>query len=353
MRRALRILAIGTLAVVSLIAASAGGFYLWAVGRRDARLAGAYEVPPHGFPIPFPLTEAEKDALRTELRLTAPAGGETPPAMEPGAPEPDPLAGADLEKLAMDRAVARGKHLLEARYACLLCHGSDLGGGTMIEDAMVGTVKAPNLTTGHGSATATYTAVDWDRKVRHGVNPAGHPGMMPSVDYFGMSDRELSDLVAYIRSLPPVDRVAPPIAFGPLGTVLVATGKFRMSADLHPDHAAPHAVEPPPEGPTAEFGHHLAGICVGCHRADFVGGPIAGGPPDWPPAANLTPHEEGLRAWSYADFVTLLRTGIRPDGIATRVPMAEAIPLANAMTEVELQALWAHFQSLPPLPDGT
>jgi len=353
MRRALRILAIGTLAVVVLIAALAGGFYLWAVGKRDARLAATYEVPPHGFPIPFPLSEAEKEALRTEMRLTAPAGGEPPPEVAPGAPEADPLAGVDLEKLALDRADARGKHLLEARYACLFCHGSDLGGGTMIEDAAIGTVKAPNLTTGPGSVTATYTPSDWDRKVRHGVNPAGHPGFMPSLDYFKMSDRELSDIVVYIRSRPPIDRTVPPVVFGPLGTVLVATGKFVLSADIHPDHTAPHAVEPPPEGPTAEFGSHLAGICTGCHRADFSGGPIAGGPPDWPPAKNLTPDDDGLKAWTYDDFVKLLRTGIRPDGTPTRVPMAEAIPLGNAMTEVELQALWAHFQSLPPLPTGT
>ncbi len=353
MRRAVRFLAIGTLALVFLIAALAGGFYLWATGKRDARLAATYEIPPHEFPIPFPLTDAEKEALRTEMRLTAPARGAPPPPPEPGKPEADPLAGVDLEKLAMERAAARGTHLLEARYACGFCHGSDLGGGTMLEDAMIGTIHGPNLTLGNGSVTATYTAADWDRKVRHGVNPAGHPGFMPSLDYFQMSDRELSDIVVYVRSLPPIDRTVAPVVYGPLGTVLVATGRFQMSADIHPDHAAAHAVEPPPEEPTAEFGRHLAGICTGCHRADFSGGPITGGPPDWPPAANLTAHEEGIKAWTYDDFVKLLRTGIRPDGTPTRVPMAEAIPLGNAMTEVELQALWAHFQSLPPLPDGT
>jgi cytochrome c553 len=352
MRRALRFVAIGTLAVVVLIAALAGGFYLWAVGKRDARLAATYDIARHEFPIPFPLTEAEKDALRNEMRLAAQAAD---PASDPvpGGAKADPLAGADLDQRALDAAVTRGKHLVEARYACGFCHGSDFGGGVMIEDALIGTVKAPNLTAGEGSVIATYTAGDWDRKVRHGVNPAGHPGFMPSIDYFAMSDRELSDIVAYLRSLPPIDRTVPPVVFGPLGTILVATGEYRMSADIHPDHSAPHVVEPPPEGPTPEFGSHIAGVCTGCHRTDFSGGPIKGGPPDWPPAANLTPHEQGLASWTYDDFVRLMRTGIRPDGTPTRVPMAEAIPLGNAMTEVELQALWAHFQSLPPLTDGT
>jgi cytochrome c553 len=256
-----------------------------------------------------------------------------------------------LDQLARERAAARGKHIAEARYACGFCHGSDFGGGTMIDDPQIGTILGPNLTTGNGSVTAEYTAVDWDRKVRHGVNRAGHPGFMPSIDYFKMSDQELSDLVTYIRSLPPVDRVMQ--TYGPLGTVLTATGQFRFSVNLHPGHDQPHLAVPPPEAPNAEFGGHVAGVCTGCHRPHFDGGPIKGGPPDWPPAANLTLHEQGLAAWTYEDYTKLLRTGIRPDGTPTRVPMAEAIPLGNAMTEVEMQALWAYLQSLPPLPDGT
>jgi mono/diheme cytochrome c family protein len=176
---------------------------------------------------------------------------------------------------------------------------------------------------------------------------------MPSVDYFKMSDQELADLVTYIRSLPPVDRVVPPVKYGPLGTILVATEQFRFSVNLHPGHDRPHVAEPPPAAPTTAFGEHIAGVCTGCHRPNFEGGPIKGGPPDWPPARNLTQTEEGLKTWTYDDFVALLRTGLRPDGTPTRVPMAEAIPLGAEMTEVELQALWAYLQSLPPVPSGT
>ena len=108
-------------------------------------------------------------------------------------------------------AVARGKHLVEARYGCTVCHGSDLAGGVMIDDPAIGSVLGPNLTQGKGGRTAGYTMADWDRIVRHGVKPDGSPAVMPSEDFFKMSDAELSDIVAYVRARPAVDaEVAPP-----------------------------------------------------------------------------------------------------------------------------------------------
>ena len=49
-----------------------------------------------------------------------------------------------------------------------------------------------------------------------------------------MSDAELSDIVAYIRSLPALDAAVPGPRFGPVGTVLLALGKFPLSAEHQP-----------------------------------------------------------------------------------------------------------------------
>ena len=94
----------------------------------------------------------------------------------------------------------------------------------MIDDPMIGHLLGPNLTTGKGSVTRDFKASDWDRAVRHGVAPNGHPTAMPSSDFQFMADQELSDIVSYIRSLPPVDDTVPAIRLGPLGKVLLATG---------------------------------------------------------------------------------------------------------------------------------
>jgi mono/diheme cytochrome c family protein len=318
------------LAVVVVVAA----VYLWASYKDRVLLTRTIETHRIGFPIPFPLASSEADQVRVEREA---------------AKQPSP-SDAELKALALQRAVARGQHLLEARYACRECHGKNLGGGTMVNDRMIGTLLGPNLTTGPGSRTLSYTPADWDRAVRHGVKPDGMPSLMPAEEFRNMSDQELSDIVSYIRSLPPVAADVPRPKLGPLGTVLLAVGKIRLTADVIPSHQHAHDVMPPPAEATASFGEHLAATCSGCHGANFSGGPIAGGDPSWPPAANLTPHADGLGGWTYDQFAATLRSGRRPDGTPLRAPMTLLVSYAQQMSDVELEAIWLYLHSLPPVP---
>jgi mono/diheme cytochrome c family protein len=302
-----------------------GGGYGWAAMKVVGIRSTAVETHQVDFPIPFPLTEADVAAL------------------EPGE---DPAA------VALQRAIERGRHLAESRYVCGDCHGEDFGGGVMVDDPMIGQALGPNITSGSGSRTLAYTPADWDRAVRHGVLPSGLPSVMPSGDFQLMSDQELSDLVAYIRSRPPVDNEVAPVRLGPLGTILMATGQLPLAALTMASHEQLHADVPPTAEVSLEFGRHMAGVCTGCHRPDFSGGPIPGGDPSWAPARNLTPHEEGLAGWSYADFETALRLGKRPGGAALMAPMTFVTPYAANMTDVEMQALWAYLRSVPAMPTG-
>jgi mono/diheme cytochrome c family protein len=219
----------------------------------------------------------------------------------------------------------------------------------MVDAFPIGRLLGPNLTLGKGSRTADFTPRDWDRIVRHGVLRDGHGAVMPAEDFQHMSDQELSDIISYIRSLPPVDNTVPKSTFGPLGKVLVATGKMRLSAAVIPSHTAPHQVRPPEEAVSTEFGQHLASVCMGCHGPDFSGGPIAGGDPSWPPARNLTPDATGLKGWTYDQFVAALASGQRPDGTVLRAPMTLMTSYGKSMKDVERRALWAYLQSLPPV----
>jgi hypothetical protein len=85
----------------------------------------------------------------------------------------------------------------------------------MIDDPMIGRLLGPNITGGEGGRTADFGPADWDRIVRHGIQPDGHPAFMPSEDFRSMSDQELSDIIAYVRSRPTVDATVPPPAPGP------------------------------------------------------------------------------------------------------------------------------------------
>ena len=245
-------------------------------------------------------------------------------------------------------ALARGKHLAETR-GCNDCHGKDFGGNKIIDDGAMGKLHGANLTRGKGGRVAAFKDEDWVRAIRHGVGPDGRGLLlMPSAEYAHFSNEDLGALVAYLKTVPAVDRERPETSLGPVSRVLLATGKMKLSAEKI-DHAKlkpmtiAAAINP-------EYGRYVAASCVGCHGANFSGGKIEAGPPSWPAAANLTPHPDGRVAkWSEADFLQTVRTAKRPDG----TELHPAMPRAFAhMNEVELKALWAFFKSLPASATG-
>jgi mono/diheme cytochrome c family protein len=170
---------------------------------------------------------------------------------------------------------------------------------------------------------------------------------MPSWEYYYLSDEDLGALIAYLKQLPPVERQMPELDLGPMGRAMMVAGQgnFRLSA-ARIDHDAPRPTAPEP-GPTVAYGEYLSYSCMGCHGPDLAGGPISGAPPSWPPAANITPHEQGIGAWSRADFFRALRQQVRPDG----APIDPVMPAdMGKMTDQELTALWKYLQTVEPKP---
>jgi cytochrome c553 len=329
-----RILKYAAWAVAAVLAVALGACF-WAYQVATSRYETQWTVHGANFPIPFPLREDELATLRAE-RITA------------GAPAADPLAGIDLQALALERAVGRGQHLVETRTGCKECHGQDLGGATIIDAALVGHWVAPNLTTGEGSVTNGFTAGDWDRAVRHGVRHDGRTSSMPVVEFVNLSDHELSDIVAYIRAQPPLQRNMGAVRLGPVFAFLIATDPKALGA-FTIDHDKPHAVEPPPEAASAELGQHIVQVCRGCHGENLSGGKLAGDP-DMPIVANLTPHPTGLQGWTEADFIRAIREGKRKDG--TDISRMMPWQAYGRMSDTELKAIWAYLQTVPPREKG-
>lgn len=320
-----RVLRFGGLLIAAILVLGTG-VYVWASWKTTRVYGRSAEVHEVEFPIPFPV----EDSAFVQLGF--------------GPEAADSVANA--------RAVERGRHLIETRYPCADCHGKDFSGDVMIDVPLIGRLFGPNLTAGGGSATDGYTAGDWDRIVRHGVGPDGTPTAMPAESFQHMSDRELSDIVTYLRSVPAVDNEVPPVSIGPVGRLLIAAGKIRPAYYRIAVHDQPHAALPPAEEPSIDFGRHLAATCRGCHRDDLAGGPIVGGDPNWVSAANLTPHPDGLGNWTVTQFAAAMREGVRPDGTHLLMPMAEVVTYTAGMTDVEIEALWAYLQSVPPRQGG-
>jgi mono/diheme cytochrome c family protein len=241
-------------------------------------------------------------------------------------------------------SIARGKYLFTIR-GCIDCHGEDLGGKVFVEDPGIGFFYGTNLTTGVQGIGTTYSNEDIDRAIRHAVKKNGKPvRFMPSMDWAHFSDSDIAELIAYIRSVPPVNSDFPPIKVGPLGRALFLSGEFPL---LHAE-LIDHNMQRPAtivEEVSIEYGSYVTATCMGCHGNSLTGGPIPGTPPDWPPASNITPDPvNGLGTWTEEDFFRAMREGKRPDGsdISPIMPWI----YTREMNDTEISAIWTYLRSL-------
>ena len=260
----------------------------------------------------------------------------------------DDIAVSPLRASIDAAALERGRHLATAISKCVDCHSADLGGKVFFDAGPLGTVVASNLTGGRGGVLQRYSDGQLERAIRHGVNEQGRAlAIMPSADFAAMSDADVQALIAYLRSVPPVDHELPTTTIRTLGRALYVFGQLPLFPAELMDHTTPRAA-PVPAGVTREYGEYLATIggCKGCHGPDLAGTTEGHGPGE-PGAANLTP-QGYFGTWTEAQFFSAMRTGIRPDGKAIRAPMPWA--LTGQMTDDEMRAVFMYLKSVPAKP---
>lgn len=307
LRKVLRILGIGMAVVVGLVAVAAGSL-LWIGGRRLA--AGPADLPDGG-----PAVSMERRA-------------------------------ALAEAVAWTASAERGKRLVGLAM-CSTCHGEDLGGQEFIDSPPFAVLAAPNLTGGAGGVGGTYGASDWERAIRHGLAIDGRPLMiMPSTEFAHFTDGDLADMIAYLESLPAVDRRLPPRRVGPIGRVVAALQPGELLPVYAIDHQAVGAATYDPADPLS-YGRYLAQSCTACHRDDFGGGPVDFAEPGDPPARNLTPDATGLAEWTREDFTRAITTGRRPDGSE----LDELMPWRSyaGLDPEQVDALWTYLRTVEPV----
>ena len=244
-------------------------------------------------------------------------------------------------------SLAEGKRIFQYR-GCEACHGEELQGLVYLDNPAIGQVITPNLTTGIGGIGAQRTDADLVRSIRHGIRPDGTPLLfMPSTEFYYLSDQDLGRVIAYIRSVPPVENEMPPSKLSVTGRIVMNIAKeiTFLPAELIP-HDAPRPVTPEP-GVTPEYGEYLSHSCKVCHGLTLSGGEIPGFPPEWPSAPNLTSGEGGrLPAWGAEGFIQIIKTGQKHG----RSINPEYMPWESYrhMTADELRAVYMYLQSLPP-----
>jgi mono/diheme cytochrome c family protein len=247
-------------------------------------------------------------------------------------------------------ALKLGKYLFESR-GCSECHGDDGRGIAFIDTAGGMYVKSPNITQGPGGVVSDYNEGDWVRAIRHGVNPKGHALLiMPGEDYNRMNDNDFAALVAYARSLLPVPGESAIVRLPAIVKALYGVGAIEDASEKI-DHRRPPSA-PVAVAATVEHGAYVANMCVGCHGPGLSGGKVRGGPPAWPSAANLTPGEGSAmtRYDSAGKFVSMMRTGKRPDG--TEVSPGMPFMSLRNLNDTDLNAMYAYLKTVGPRKAG-
>jgi mono/diheme cytochrome c family protein len=229
---------------------------------------------------------------------------------------------------------------------CRSCHGADLGGKVFFDDPGIGMLPSSNLTGAPGSETEHYTDMDFVKAIRHGLNKSGHKLMiMPSLPYSHISDEDLGCLIAFIRTLPEVERKFPKRKLTYMAQVMAGVGLFGnlFHYDII-DHRNAANVPSVPIGNSIEYGSYLTHIhgCNDCHKKDLKGGKAPD--PVSPPVPDIS-NSGAVGRWNPEQFISVFYTGTTPEG---KVLDAQFMPFAvlGAHSDAEIEAVYNYIKSL-------
>jgi cytochrome c553 len=230
---------------------------------------------------------------------------------------------------------------LATLHRCNGCHGRDLGGHLIINQFPTARLAGPNLTRGRGGVGTAYSDADWERAIRHGVRRNGEPlFLMPSVMFNRLRDEDVGQIIAYVKSVPPVDRTVPGRTIYPLFRVVHMIGAPLVDAEAI-DHSRQVVVAPPP-GATLEYGRFVSLGCRFCH-GQYLKGKTVGGDPGAPPSPDISSTGAPGR-WTDAQFIQALRTGVTPTG-RRLVEQFMPWPGLGKLSDDELRGLWMYLQA--------
>lgn len=247
-----------------------------------------------------------------------------------------------------EASIEYGRH--RAETLCQGCHGADLSGiNDWFSAGPLGTIDSANLTSGEGGfGREVASDEDYVRAIRHGIDPEGKPIFMPAVvSTANLSDEDLGAIIAYVKSVPPVDHQTNGQNFTPLAKIMLAAGvlgQLPVESVSHEVH-----VSAPPRGVSVEYGEYMVNTndCRICHGPQLNGGPFPD-PTIKLISPNLTPGgEPGF--WTVEQFIATIRTGTTPSGHdlnPDRMPWKDF----RFMSDDELNAIFMYLQSLPKLP---
>ena len=272
------------------------------------------------------------------------------------------LAAALPARAADEAAIQRGEVLFKAAD-CAACHTDVKGGGQPLAGGRplatpFGLFYGPNITPDKERGIGGWSEAQFRGALRRGGDDEGNYlfPVFPFTSFTGMSDQDIADLYAYLRTRPPVAQpnkpheVKPP--FGWRFLLVFWRMLFFAEGPLQPV-----------AGQSEEWnrGRYLAEAVVHCEEChtprNFMGAlkrsqAFAGNPqgPDGMKVPNVTPDgETGIGNWSLEDITTLLKTGQTPEFDFVGSGMAEVVKGTAALSDADRRAIAVYVKSLPPI----
>lgn len=249
--------------------------------------------------------------------------------------------------LSMGRAAAdaleRGEYLAHVA-GCVACHSSEdgealAGGHQLVTD--FGVFITPNISPDPEHGIGRWSLDEFATALREGLSPEGehyYPSF-PYTSYRGLSERDISDLKAWLDSQPPVAAAAldHQLGFPWNQRWLLAGWKWLFL--------------PTPAAQPGDRGRYLVetlGHCGECHTprnllgARDAGQALAGSTqgPDGESVPSLRPDLGGLDAWTREDIVFSLKIGMKADGDFFSGSMAAVVEHGTSrLSDADLEAI--------------
>lgn len=227
-------------------------------------------------------------------------------------------------------AVLRGQRLATIAGCANSCHGANMEGSVLFNEPGIAHINAPNLT----KVLPEYSDPELVRLLRHGVKRDGTTTwIMPSQMFAHLSEQDLHDIIAYVRTAPEREGPMREVTLKPLGRLGIVLGKFTPVVPKI-DHQKQHVAVAPEKSDILKTGEYwVKNACTECHGQDLKGD-------DFLQAPDLTV----ALAYSETDFYRLMRTGKgigdRELGLMTEVG-ATRFP---SFTDEEVQAVYRYLK---------
>ncbi len=269
----------------------------------------------------------------------------------------------ELARAAEADLVARGQYIFALAGGCG-CHtpeGGPVNAGGRPLKTPYGTFYGTNITPDPTSGIGQWTDRQIIDSLRLGVRPDGSvlSPVMPYPAFSGMSGEDMTALVAYLRSLPPVARANQPHELSlPFANLAMRAWRWLF---FNPGTAPTRA---PMTG--MERGRYISehvAHCQECHtprtrtgtldQSLYLAGNQAG--IDGEVTPNITPDAKtGIGEWSEDEIISLLQTGFRPNFDNVQGLMALVIEGVREggykdMSKEDALAVARYLKSAPPI----